>query len=171
MRQYRIKKGDHYCSVSIFERLGAIGWKINKYQVRFVLHNACWWAPPRNTDDNGLNKLTGISFGLNDHNNSVRFAWIPDFAVSGKINIHGYTYDDQATTPKFTSRFITPVQVGQSCEASIEMVGNQYKLTVNGVTIFMDNLHPDSSLCFRLYPYFGGNNTAPQDMAIDIDYL
>lgn len=171
MRQYLIKKGNHYCSISIFERIAAIGWKVNKYSVRFVMNNNCWWAPPRNNDDNDLNKLTGVSFGLNDHSNSVRFTWVPDFTTPGRIKIYGYTYDDKKSDPKFAYLYITSVQVGQSCEGSIEKQGNQYVFKVNGVSISMDNLHPDPSLCFRLYPYFGGNNTAPQDMNIDIEYL
>ena len=171
MRQYVIKKGNHYCSISIFERIAAIGWKVNRYQVRFVLETTCWWASPRNNDDNDLNKLTGISYGLNDHSNSVRLTWAPDFTSNGRIKIYGYVYDEKTTDPKFTYQYITSVQTGQSCDGLIEVQGNKYKITVNGVSVLMDNLHPDSSLCFRLYPYFGGNNTAPQDMAIDIEYL
>ncbi len=169
MKQYLIKKGNHYCSMSIFERLGDIGWKLKKYSVRFVLQSSCWWAPPRNNDDNDLNKLTGIAYGLSVHSNSVRLTWVPDFTVNGKIKIYGYTYDEKSADPKFTYLYITSVQVGQSCTGCIEVQGNKYAITVNGVTVLMDNLHPDPNLCFRLYPYFGGNNTAPQDMIIEIE--
>ncbi len=170
MKQYLIKKGAHYCSVGLFERIGAIGWKIKKYSIRFVLHNACWWAPKRNDDDLDLNKLSGVSYGLNDHSNSVRLVWRPDFDNSGKIMIYGYTYD-KLSTGQHTSLYITTVQTGQTCDGLIEVIGNQYSITVNGVNVKMDNTHPDPSMCFRLYPYFGGNNVAPQDMLIDIDYL
>ena len=171
MKQYEIKKGNHYCSVSVFERLGSIGWNVKKYSVRFVLHASCWWMPKRNNDDGDLNKLTGISYGLNDHSNSVRLTWVPDFTVNGKIDIYGYTYDKKSTDPKFEALYINSVQVGQSCDGCIEVLDKKYKITVNGVSKEMANVHPDSSLCFRLFPYFGGNNTAPQDMLIDIDYL
>ena len=136
-----------------------------------MLHNECWWAPPRNIDDSDQNKVTGISYGMNDHSNSVRLTWVPDFTSSGKVKIYGYTYDEKTTDPKFTFLYITTIQTGQVYDACIESVGSKYKITVNGVSIFMDNLHADPSLCFRLYPYFGGNNTAPQDMVIEIDYL
>ena len=157
--------------MSIFERIGAIGWKVKKYQVRFILHGECWWAPPRNTDDNDLNKLTGMVYGLSVHGNSVRLSWVPDFTAPGKIKIYGYTYDDKATDPKFTFQYITTVQTGYVCDGKIEAQGNKYAITVNGVTIMMDNLHPDPGICSKLYPYFGGNNTAPHDMVIDIEYL
>ena len=171
MRQYLIKKGNHYCSMSIFEKIGAIGWKMKKYAVRFRFHNNCYWTPARNNDDLDQNKLTGIGFGMNVHGNSVRLTWVPDFNVNGKINISGYTYDEKSTAPKFLIEPITSVEVGQLCDACIEVQGNEEDITVNGVTKRMPNFNADANLCLRLYPYFGGNNTAPQDMMIDIDYL
>ncbi|MEI7725032.1 MAG: hypothetical protein WCK09_07995 [Bacteroidota bacterium] len=171
MRQYLIKKGNHYCSMSIFEKLGAIGWKIKKHTVKFRFHPDCYWAPERNNDDSDLNKLTGISYGMNVHSNSVRLTWRPDFNNPGTIEIFGYTYDEAAVAPKFSSLKITSVQVGQLVDACIVSDGNHYDFTVNKVTASMPNTNTDPNLCLRLYPYFGGNNTAPQDMTIDIDYL
>jgi hypothetical protein len=171
MKNYLIKKGSHYCNVSIFERLFAIGRNVKKYSVHFILHGDCWWAPPRNTDDNDLNKLTGMAYGFSVHANSARLTWVPDFEKQGMIKIFGYVYDEKTTDPKFTAQYITTVPTGFRCDGTIEVQGNKYAFTVNGVTILMDNLHPDSGLCSRLYPYFGGNNTAPQNMHIDIEYL
>ena len=170
MKPYLIKNGNHYCSISIFERIGGIGWKITSLSMRFSFHNECWWAPPRNNDDNDLNKLAGIGFGFNHQNNSVRLAWVPDFTTQGVIKIYGYTYDEKKVAPKFTFQYITSVHVGEICEARIESHGN-YAITVKGVTINMDNIKADPNLCFHLYPYFGGNNTAPHDMTIDLEFL
>jgi hypothetical protein len=171
MRQYLIKKGNHYCSMSIFEKIGAIGWKIKKYSVRFRFHPNSYWTPKRNVDDLDQNKLTGIAYGMNVHANSVRFTWVPDFDVPGAIKISGYTYDEKSAAPKFSIREITTVQVGQLCDACIEAVGNEYVFTVNGHTERMPNVNADPNLCLRLFPYFGGNNKAPQDMTIEVDYL
>jgi hypothetical protein len=171
MKQYLIKKGNHYCSMSFFEKLGAVGWKIKKYTVKFRFHPNCYWAPPRNSDDGDLNKLTGLAYGMNVHSNSVRLTWVPDFTVNGKMRIFGYTYDEKANAPKFTYKEITSVQVGQLVDGSIESVGNEYVFKVNGVTVRMPNVNTDPNLCLRLFPYFGGNNTAPQDMTIEIEYL
>jgi hypothetical protein len=64
MRFYKIKKGDHYCSMSIFEKIGALGWKVKTMEVKFLFRSECWWAPPRNNDDLDQNKLAGIGFGV-----------------------------------------------------------------------------------------------------------
>ena len=169
MRFYLIKKGNHYASMSIFEKIGAIGWKINTLSLRFVFRKECWWAPPRNQDDYDQNKLAGIGFGTNHHNNSVRLTWVPDFENQGMIKVYGYTYDENKAGPKFTSTFIKSVHVQDTITGKIESRDGGYFITVNEVTIRMDNVNSDPNLCFKLFPYFGGNNTAPHDMVIELE--
>ena len=171
MKHYTIKKGNHYCSANIFQKIGGIGWNIRKFSLRFTMRSSCWWAPMRNNDDHDQNKLTGMVYGLNVHGNSVRLTWVPDFEAKGMIRISGYVYDKKTTDPKFTTKYITTVPVEQPVMATFENLGSEYEITVNGISIRMDNVHGDPKLCYRLYPYFGGNNTAPQDMVIDIEYL
>ena len=155
--------------MSIFEKIGAIGWNIRTLNMRFVFRNECWWAPPRNQDDYDLNKLAGIGFGTNHHNNSVRLAWVPDFASQGMINIYGYTYDEKKIDPKQTYTFIKAVHVLDTITGKIEIRDGSYYITVGDVTIRMDNLNSDPNLCFKLFPYFGGNNAAPNDMVIELE--
>jgi hypothetical protein len=169
MRFYLIKKGNHYATMSLFEKIGAIGWNIRTMSVRFAFRNECWWTPPRNQDDYDLNKLAGIGFGTNHHNNSVRLAWVPDFANQGMINVYGYTYDEKKEGQKFAMTFIKSVHVGDIITGKIESRDGGYFITVKDVNIRMDNLHGDPNPCFRLFPYFGGNNTAPQDMTIELE--
>lgn len=169
MKFYQIKKGNHYASMSFFEKIGGIGWKISNLSVRFIFRKECWWGPPRNQDDLDLNKLAGIGFGTNHHNNSVRLAWVPDFDNQGMIKVYGYTYDEKKTGQKFTMTFIKSVHVQDTITGKIECRDGGYFITVSDVTIRMDNVNADPNLCFRLYPYFGGDNTAPQDMVIELE--
>jgi hypothetical protein len=169
MRFYLIKKGNHYASVSIFEKIGAIGWNFKSLSMRFIFRSECWWAPPRNQDDNDLNKLAGIGFGTNHHKNSVRLAWVPDFGNHGMINVYGYTYDEKKEGQKLTMAFIKSVHVLETNTGRIESSDGVYFLTVNDVTIQMNNLNSDPGLYFKLFPYFGGNNTAPHNMTIELE--
>jgi len=169
MRYYEIKKGNHHCSMSLFEKIGALGWKVRKIDLRFVFRKECWWAPARNTDDYDQNKLAGIGFGTNHHKNSVRLTWVPDFEKPGMIRVSGYTYDERNTGPKFAISYIKSVHVGETVTARIESRDGAYFLTVQEVTVRMENQQPDPSLCFWLFPYFGGNNTAPHDMTIELE--
>jgi hypothetical protein len=169
MRFYLIKKGDHYASMSIFEKIGAIGWNIKNLSLRFIFRKECWWAPPRNQDDYDQNKLAGIGFGANHHANSVRLVWVPDFEKEGMINVSGYTYDKKKEGQKFTIVYITSVPIGEPVEGKIESRDGGYFITVKDKMVRMDNVNSDSKLCFRLFPYFGGNNTAPHDMVIELE--
>jgi hypothetical protein len=169
MRFYLIKKGNHYASMSIFEKIGGIGWNIRTLSMRFVFRQECWWAPARNQDDYDLNKLAGIGFGTNHHNNSVRLAWVPDFENQGMIKVFGYTYDEKKVGQKFSMTFIKSVHVLDTITGKIESRDGNYYITVNEVTIQMENVNSDPNLCFRLFPYFGGNNTAPHDMVIELE--
>jgi hypothetical protein len=171
MKDYPIKKGNHYASMSVLEKITGLRLKSGDYSVKFRFSSSCYWSTPRNPDDHDLNKLTGIGFGLNHHNNSVRLAWVPDFEQSGVIKIFGYTYDNRQDAQKHQSAYITSVRTVQICSARIESLSGKYRITVEGVSIEMENKSPDPNIGFRLYPYFGGNNTAPQDMTISIDYL
>jgi hypothetical protein len=155
--------------MSFFEKLGGIGWKIKTMSLRFVFRKECWWTPARNQDDYDQNKLAGIGFGTNHHNNSVRLTWVPDFAHEGMINISGYTYDEKKAGQKFTIVFIKSVHIGETVTGRIESRDGGYFITVNDVTVKMDNIKADPNLCFRLYPYFGGNNTAPHNMTIELE--
>jgi len=169
MRFYQIKKGNHYASMSIFEKIGAIGWNVKTLSMRFVFRKECWWATPRNQDDYDQNKLAGIGFGTNHHNNSVRLTWVPDFDNQGMIKVYGYTYDEKKQDPKFAMTFVKSVHVQETVNGRIESRDGGYFITVADVTVKMDNVNNDPGLCFRLFPYFGGNNTAPNDMVIELE--
>ena len=117
-----------------------------------------------------MNKLSGYGSFFH-HQNSVRLNWIPDFKIPGSIKIYGYTYDELETKTKFRFLYITTVKVDETYNATIESAGNKYILTVNGVRIEMVNNNPDPKEVKYLFPYFGGTNSAPNDMTIEIEYL
>jgi hypothetical protein len=169
MRFYLIKKGNHYASMSFFEKIGAIGWNVKTLSLRFSFRKECWWAGPRNQDDLDQNKLGGIGFGTNHHNNSVRLTWVPDFENNGMIKVYGYTYDEKKEGQKFAITYIKSVHVEETVSGKIESRDKSYFITVGDTTIKMDNIKSDPGLCFRLFPYFGGNNTAPHDMVIELE--
>jgi hypothetical protein len=94
---------------------------------------------------------------------------VPDFEQQGMIRVFGYTYDEKKEGQKFTSTFITSVHVDEIVTGSIENRDGSYFITVKDATVKMENIHADPNLCFRLFPYFGGNNTAPCNMVIELE--
>lgn len=163
MDSYKIKKGKHYCN----HLIPKIWWGKKKWNVRVCFGSSCWWDTPRDLNDYDLNKLTGVSFGFNNHKNSIRFAWRPDFSEKGTIEIFAYLYDPKSE--KHLSVFVTKVKTMEICTGFIECEGDSYLMQLNGANVVMPNLSKDCKLQFMQYPYFGGDNEAPCDMEIYLD--
>ena len=162
MKRYKILKGWHYAFV-LFRRLG--GWSYNeqRFLIKFKLSKECWWSPKRNKDDGDLNKLIGLSFGVfGIHKNSLRLVWRPDFDNRGKIQIYGYVYDTKIKG--HTTKYITTVSTEQLNYASFNIFPDKYRISVNNITIEMDNPTADKKVQKTLYPYVGGDNTAIRTM-------
>ena len=164
MKKYTILKGFHY-SFFLIGRL--FGWHYNKkkFIINFKFDPTCWWFPCRNNDDKDLNKLSGISFGLfGVHKNSIRLTWRPNFEKSGIIEIHGYMYDDEVN--EHESRFIGEVEVDKLYSAKIECTQHYYYISLGDKKIKFSNISFDPKIQKELYPFFGGNNSAPNKMYI-----
>jgi hypothetical protein len=154
---YEIKKGKHFSGIHLKLHLG-----VDKIIRKIVFDNSCIYNF-KNEDQYDINKLFGLSFG-HHHNNSARFGWR---ANEDKIEIYAYYYSK-----------------GSICYANICSVKSnvpyEYSILIeNGVYIFQvensegyvigSHIANKAETCgwgYYLYPYFGGNNTAPHDMII-----
>jgi hypothetical protein len=162
MKKYTILKNWHY---AFFLIQRALGWSWNKteFHIKFKLSNECWWTPVRNDNDYDLNKLCGISFGLFAiHKNSVRLAWVPDFNNKDMMRIYGYTYDGV----DHIFEYICTVNTDATYNAKIVIKDDRYIISVENNQIEMENITQDRHIQKRTYPYFGGNNRAPNTMYV-----
>ncbi len=67
---------------------------------------------------------------------------------------------------------ITTVNIGVENNCSIKLSGYNYIFTVNGVSVTFPRANSTSTASgYQLYPYFGGNETAPHDITIYITNL
>jgi hypothetical protein len=159
-----IKKAKHFASgIHVRPYLGK---KIISWNVKMDI--SCLY-PPVNDDSNDLNKLCGISFG-HHHKNSLRFAWRPDFNRPGQICIYAYWYSRGQRRSLYVGNIVYSIDY-------------HFEITITGraVTFFVDRIpgiHPQAvtiqfpvpkaKLGYYLWPYFGGNNTAPQNLNIAV---
>lgn len=169
MRHYIIKKGRHYSKRGIRLHWGKI---YGKYLFNF--DKTCLYEK-RDDGDFDLNKLLGWSYGWHQKN-SIRIGWRPGavagFAEAGKIELFFYMYNKGHRLS------------GQLAEVSAERwyimeieVLEFYKVaaftlrTADGGLICKTSetfVVPGFVPGYELYPYFGGNNTAPHDMKIEL---
>lgn len=155
---YEIRKGEHYSRrsgmprriVSLFEG------RHLEFEARFT--SSCLYQPYY--DD--LNKLYGFTdCNSGVHENSVRFAWRHN--GKGKIEIFAYWYVEG--TRGFYKMGETEIEIPDTYE--IWAKNDSYYFRFNNVEFSTPRLkNCDHGLRVRLFPYFGGNAPAPNDMLI-----
>jgi hypothetical protein len=68
-----------------------------------------------------------------------------------------------------TTQLITQVPLKTEIPCSIKVDGTRYVFTANGTQITMPRTAKTTTgKGYRLYPYFGGDEMAPQDITIQI---
>ena len=159
MKLYRIAKGRHG---SLHFR-PFICKRFLKYRVLFT--NSCLYNLG-NHNQLDINKLFGLAFGIHHHRNSVRVGWRTD-GVSDKISLFAYYYvnGERKWSP------LCEVEPNRLYDLSIDVVPGAYVFEVEDVQSSASFTYTVSRPRvpwpgYYLYPYFGGNETAPHDMTI-----
>lgn len=156
-----IKKGTHGPFFDFVAHLG-----IKEYSFKAKFNRNCLYN--KLEPENDWNKLFGFSQGFH-HENSVRIGWrrIEMFPNSLEICVYAYVNGERVIDPFYV------VSIDKWYKFSI--VHDKYKTTVT----LIDEKHRSSVRVIRrsndlgrmpgyfLFPYFGGQETAPHDMKID----
>lgn len=163
---YTIKEGKHYASGFNFGRH-----KFSKeVTYKFVLGPECYYQKEQLNDKTGINKVGGFGIGLNHHENSVRIGWQPDFEREDtSIKIYVYLYNNGVRYDYYISNIYT-------CEVhkikfSFTELCNQLIVEVNSQPFYIPEHYFPAKDGLKLFPYFGGNSTAPHDMKIYFERL
>ncbi len=122
-------------------------------------------------DSADINKLFGVSFGQH-HKNSIRIGW--NSAGNGEIKLYYYAYEDGERTFNFIGT--CKMYEFQLLKLELDFDNNLVKIT-NSVTGLPDSVRtkeipykfPRFKLGYYLFPYFGGNRTAPTDTYIQLN--
>ena len=151
-KEYDIRKGDHYCGI----HYGTLTSQVLRFEANFS--SSCIYCG--NTD---INKLYGFSeCDEYHHKNSARFGWRWD---TTHISIWAYYYNSGV----FHSKLLGYCGVNESRQYQIRILENYYQYSFSGSEVVVPRDHRcDLGLYYRLWPYFGGTQTAPHDMKIYI---
>lgn len=155
---YIILKGNNYCENNSYPPF-----KQNSLEFNVIFDSSCIYenADPVNQAD--INKLYGFSdCNTFHHANSARFGWN---WMNDKMHIHAYCYADSV---RFYKELGT-VELDKEIACSIELLPGKYVFTLNGKKDTMLR-HCDDSIAsgIKLFPYFGGDEPAPNDIRIRI---
>jgi hypothetical protein len=110
-----------------------------------------------------INKLYGFSDNnAHHHEFSARIGWRWS---DGALRLFGYIYNNGQSSAKE----LTTISIGGEHDCSIRVTDHNYIFSVNGNSTTMPRQSATASaIGYKLFPYFGGDETAPHDIRIRI---
>jgi len=159
--KYTIPKGEHYARQNTFQ---SINLEELNFTVRFDSSAIYQTSDPANQED--INKLYGFSDNHAEHQQfSARVGW--NWA-RGTLRLYGYVYNNGQRV----SQEITSIQVGTEYACSIKISADQYIFSVGHVELRLPRESKTTEAQgYKLFPYFGGDETAPHEIDIWIKEL
>ena len=163
MKAYIILKGEHYSSHPVKPYFGK-----NTFKITALFDESCRYDLG-NVDQLDVNKLFGVSFG-NHESNSIRIGWAYNLE-SQKMDIYTYTYENSVRN----INKIGSCNIGEEVSIQLKLnFSNSSYQTTSSISTPADQIfnyeYPSLRVGYYLYPYFGGNNPAPHDMTIYMDF-
>ena len=154
--KYTIQKGNQFCDRNGYKPIELTEMK---FLARFDSTAIYQTQSIENQYD--INKLYGFSDNNTDHHQySARFGW----RWSDKaLRLFAYVYNGGAVI----SKELTTVMIGAEVNCSIRISCDNYLFTVDGTTTSMPRTATtDKAKGYQLYPYFGGDESAPHQIDI-----
>lgn len=170
-KEYKILKGEAYStdSTSIITLNG-----ITEMKFKFKFDNTAVYTTNDPSNQADINKLYGfadcVSFTTRytiapHHINSARFGWS---WYNQALRIYAYYYNDSVRLYKE----LRTVDIGKSYTAGIKLIQGGYEFTIDNMkdTVRRTCTLPTIS-GYKLFPYFGGTETAPHTFTISLKEL
>ena len=167
-QHYFIKKGDHHAMLANQAML--MKHTISANPPNPMAFNAVFGDGCDYHLDGGnkvhANKLTGFSLGFKHRKWSGRIGWIYN-EQEYLMDIYGYSWINGQRDIIYITSILTHEYIDYIVEADSE----GFTYTANNITVRVDGdlssvIHKTR---YRLYPYFGGDARAPQDMRLFIN--
>lgn len=135
--------------------------------VTAVFDNTCIYDL-EGADKYDINKLFGLYFG--GPKNSARFGWNSN---GGRIDIYAYLHNDGAVE----SKKLLDCMPNERVDLTLKVTDTDYEFTAakksgeRARMKFPRKKAWNHFFTYRGYPYFGGNQTAPHDMRLEVTYI
>lgn len=155
--RYTILKGQHFSGHSTFKIFNK-----NKMAFKVKFDSSAIYQTLDVDNQYDVNKLYGFSEGNDHHKNSARIGWAWNLNA---LRLYAYVYVNGERKIKE----ITNVAIGPEIVCEILILKSEYSFTINKTTVAVVRFISGPAIAgYCLYPYFGGNETAPHDTFIDI---
>jgi hypothetical protein len=155
--KYVIPMGQHYSTQSALQQMST---ESIKFKAMFD-SSAIYKTTVQNNQED-INKLYGMSDCNSAHqNNSARFGWVWN---KNNLEIWAYTYSDSQRD----YIFIDTISLNAFHTYEIIFGDSNYTFKLNNVSVELPRLCQNEASGYKLYPYFGGDETAPHEITIMI---
>lgn len=154
--KYTIPQGNNYCDGSAYVPVETLELS---FLVRFDSSAIYQTRLAENQYD--INKLYGFSDnGMDHHQFSARFGWRWS---DGSLRLFAYVYNNGA----WSAQEIGTINIGATVYCSIKVEGGEYIFTMDKKEVHMPRLSMTAKAKgYQLYPYFGGDETAPHEVRV-----
>ena len=154
-KTFTIKKGKHRSTSALnYSKDTVFGWDI-EFDSSAIYHTV------DSLNQLDVNKLIGWSDCGDGHmENSIRFGW----RWNDSLEIHWFKHENG----QFSFDKIKTVSMCKSHKYNLKIHKWDYEMEVDDVTVFVPRNCVYNKRRYQLYPYFGGDETAPHDITIKI---
>jgi hypothetical protein len=154
---YTIKAGKHKCQEAYFKPI-----RVRDMYFVAKFDESAIYTSKTAENQYDINKLWGVSDGLNHMKNSARIGWN---YVDGEIRLHAFAH----VNGEMKYQEITTVKPGQEVPCKISIHGDFYIFTANGNIVSIPRKTKTTLVDgYQLFPYFGGNETTLHKITIQI---
>lgn len=158
LQKYIIKKGNHYADQSVLQVLNS-----SAIAASVMFDSSAIYTTVNQYNQGDINKLIGFSdCGTEHQQNSARLGW----SWNGKnVMIYAYSY----VNTERISRPLGPVELNRYFNCSVKANNDYYYFQAG---MYTDSIRRHCNAFtgsrYKLFPYFGGDETAPHEISIAI---
>jgi hypothetical protein len=157
---YTIRQGQQYCDQNTLKLTN-----LSEQTIDVIFDSSAIYTTSDPNNQFDINKLYGFSEGFNHQYNSARLGWRWS---NDSLRLFGYVYNNGARV----SRELSNVMIGDTIRCRISLLDSFYQFSVNQRVVNLSRTAVGSIASgYQLYPYFGGDETAPHPIAIKIKEL
>ena len=155
--RYTITKGAHYATNNVYQPL-------ETSELKFIVKfdSTAIYTSLTQGNQYDINKLYGFSDNnMKHHSYSARFGWSWNHEA---LRLYGYVYNNGVVA----SKELAVIPIGKEVSCSIKVTNHTYEFFINDVRKGTLDRYATTSKAvgYRLYPYFGGDETAPHNVDI-----
>lgn len=156
-KTFTILAGQHYARENAVQKLDGTALA---FEVLF--DSTCIYQTRKAENQADINKLLGFSDNSSHHSNSARFGWRWN---RDRIELLAYCYADG----KRSFQLLGNLAIGERADLYVGLRPEFYEFQMNGETTLMKRTVTGTTINgYMLYPYFGGDETAPHTMRVAV---